>query len=128
MSSIAQDIRSGLRGIKGAGDAVRGKILEAGDEILDPKGSTHPDIAAAQAKNRAITEQGAAKAREAQKDIGARHGASAASDTQTGTADVGATKDLDATTTTAGVGETNDATATTTTTTTTSETTQGTTL
>lgn len=78
MSNIAQDIKSGLKGIKGAGDAVRGNILQAGDEILDPKGANHPDTAAAQAKNRAIAEQGAAEAKAADNDIGARHGTSAA--------------------------------------------------
>lgn len=98
MSNIAQDIKSGLKGIKGAGDAVRGNILQAGDEILDPKGANHPDIAAAQAKNRAIAEQGAAEAKAADNDIGARHGTSASKDTHaavnsgsTGTAGVGAT-------------------------------------
>lgn len=74
MSNIAQDIKSGLKGIKGAGDAVRGSVLQAGDEIFDPKGSNHPDTAAAHAKNRAIAEKGAAEARAADNDIGARHG------------------------------------------------------
>lgn len=98
MSNIAQDIKSGLKGIKGAGDAVRGSILQAGDELLDPKGANHPDTAAAQAKNRTIAEQGAAEVKAADHDIGARHGASAAKNTHA-TAGVGATND--ATTTTA---------------------------
>lgn len=101
MSNIVQDIKSGLKGIKGAGDAVRGNILQAGDELLNPKGADHPDTVAAQAKNRAIAEKGAAEARAAQQNIGARHGNSAAVDTQNETADVGATDDVTPTTTTA---------------------------
>lgn len=74
MSSIAQDIKSGLKGIKGAGDAIRGKALQATDELLDPKGATHPDTAATQAKNRAIADQGVADVDAADRDIGVRHG------------------------------------------------------
>ncbi|CAN8104564.1 unnamed protein product [Discula destructiva] len=74
MSSIAQDIKSGLKGIKGAGDAIRGQALQAGDELLDPKGSHHPDTAAAHEKNRAIAERGAAEAKVADNNMGARHG------------------------------------------------------
>ncbi|KAJ4404097.1 hypothetical protein N0V82_010550 [Gnomoniopsis sp. IMI 355080] len=89
MSNIAQDIKSGLKGIKGAGDAVRGSVLQAGDEIFDPKGANHPDTAAAQAKNRAIAEQGAAEASAADNDIGARHGTNASSKNTSHTAAVG---------------------------------------
>lgn len=74
MSGIAQDIKSGLKGVKGAGDAIRGSVLQAGDELLDPKGSNHPDTAASHAKNRAIADQGEAEAKAADHDIGARHG------------------------------------------------------
>lgn len=78
MSNLAQDIKSGLKGIKGAGDAVRGSVLQAGDELFDPKGANHPDTVAAQAKNRTIAEKGAAEAKAADNDIGARHGTAAA--------------------------------------------------
>lgn len=89
MSNIAQDIKSGLKGIKGAGDAVRGSVLQAGDELLDPKGRSHPDTAAAQAKNRAIAEQGAAEAKAADSDIGARHGPGSSTTTAKSTASRG---------------------------------------
>lgn len=74
MSNLAQDIKSGLKGLQGAGDAIRGKALALGDE-LDPKGADHPDTVAAHAKNRALADKGAAEVKAADGDIGARHGA-----------------------------------------------------
>lgn len=76
MSKLVQDVKSGLKGIKGAGDAVRGGAMEATDELFD-RGGNHPQTAASQAKNRALAEKGTQEAKLADRDIGSRHGPAA---------------------------------------------------
>lgn len=76
MSSVVKDIKSGLKGVKGAGDVIRGSTMEAADELFD-QGANHPQTAASQTKNRALADKGAADAKMADRDIGARHGTAA---------------------------------------------------
>lgn len=57
MSKLVDDVKSGLKGIRGAGDALRGNLMEATDQALDPD-SGHPAAQASQSKNRAIAEKG----------------------------------------------------------------------
>lgn len=76
MVKAVEDIKSGLKGIKGAGDAIRGGAMEATDELFD-QGSSHPQSAAAQTKNRALAEKGTQQAKMADRDIGQRHGPAA---------------------------------------------------
>lgn len=73
MSKAVQDIKSGLKGIWGAGDAIRGGAMEATDQLLD-QDPNDPQTQASQAKNRAIKEEGLRKATAADSDIGSRHG------------------------------------------------------
>lgn len=100
MSKIVEDVRSGLKGIKGAGDAIRGTTMEATDQLFD-QGSNHPQTAASQEKNRTLAEKGMQEARLADRNIGQRHGPAAKAGT------MGATTGTTAGTTTnanAGVG------------------------
>ncbi|KAK8070756.1 hypothetical protein PG997_010959 [Apiospora hydei] len=57
MSKIIDDVKSGLKGIRGAGDAIRGSAMEATDQAFD-NDNNHPQTQLAQAKNRSITEKG----------------------------------------------------------------------
>ncbi|KAI2615313.1 hypothetical protein GGR54DRAFT_642333 [Hypoxylon sp. NC1633] len=57
MSKIVDDVKTGIKGIRGAGDAIRGGVLEATDQTFD-NNQNHPETQASQAKNRAITEKG----------------------------------------------------------------------
>ncbi|PSR85581.1 hypothetical protein BD289DRAFT_453278 [Coniella lustricola] len=84
MSKIVEDVRSGLKGIKGAGDAIRGSTMQATDELFD-QGSNHPQTAASTEKNRALAEKGMQDARLADQSIGSRHGPAAKAGTTTTT-------------------------------------------
>ncbi|KAK8073964.1 hypothetical protein PG994_004863 [Apiospora phragmitis] len=57
MSKIVDDVKSGLKGIRGAGDAIRGSAMEATDQAFD-NNSNHPQTQLSQAKNRGIAEKG----------------------------------------------------------------------
>ncbi|KAI1472146.1 uncharacterized protein F4812DRAFT_407639 [Daldinia caldariorum] len=57
MSRIVDDVKTGLKGIRGAGDAIRGEAMEVTDQAFD-NDQTHPETQTAQAKNRAIAEKG----------------------------------------------------------------------
>ncbi|KAI0130413.1 hypothetical protein BJ170DRAFT_593923 [Xylariales sp. AK1849] len=57
MSKLVDDVKSGLKGIRGAGDAVRGTVLEATDQALD-NNTKHPATQESQMKNHAIAEKG----------------------------------------------------------------------
>jgi hypothetical protein len=71
MAPIAEDIKSGLRGIKGAGDALRGSVMEATDQAFDSN-PTHPTTVAKQQQHRQTAENGKQGIREADEMI-ARH-------------------------------------------------------
>lgn len=76
MTKVVEDIKSGLKGIKGAGDAIRGTAMEATDELFD-QGANHPQSAASQSKNRALATKGMEEAKAADRHIGQRHGPAA---------------------------------------------------
>ncbi|OTA58957.1 hypothetical protein K449DRAFT_385497 [Hypoxylon sp. EC38] len=57
MSKIVDDIKTGLKGIRGTGDAIRGEVLEATDQAFD-NNQNHPETQASRAKNRDIAEKG----------------------------------------------------------------------
>ncbi|KAI1100033.1 hypothetical protein F4804DRAFT_320125 [Jackrogersella minutella] len=62
MSRIVEDVKTSLKGIRGAGDAIRGGVLEATDQAFD-NDQSHPTTQTAQTKNRAIAEKGKQDAR-----------------------------------------------------------------
>ncbi|CAJ2503366.1 Uu.00g107600.m01.CDS01 [Anthostomella pinea] len=57
MSKIIDDVKTGLKGVRGAGDAVRGGLMDATDQAFD-NNSNHPQTQASQQKNQAIAEKG----------------------------------------------------------------------
>ncbi|KAI1841428.1 hypothetical protein JX265_001504 [Neoarthrinium moseri] len=71
MSNLGQDIKSGLKGIRGAGEAIRGTFNEAADQALDTN-QKHPAAQESQLKNRGIAEKGKEDIRGAD-DMIARH-------------------------------------------------------
>ncbi|KAI2776004.1 hypothetical protein F4815DRAFT_449713 [Daldinia loculata] len=57
MSKLINDVKTGLKGIRGAGDAIRGEAMEVTDQAFD-NNQNHPQTQTAQTKNRAIAEKG----------------------------------------------------------------------
>ncbi|KAM0426111.1 hypothetical protein ACHAPT_008742 [Fusarium lateritium] len=57
MSKIVDDVKSGLKGIRGAGDAIRGEVLQATDQAFE-KNPDHPATVGSQAENEAIAQKG----------------------------------------------------------------------
>lgn len=57
MSGIINDVKSGLKGIRGAGDAIRGTAMEKTDEAFD-NDAKHPQTQLSQAQHRGIIEKG----------------------------------------------------------------------
>ncbi|KUI71499.1 hypothetical protein VM1G_07047 [Cytospora mali] len=76
-TKVAQDIKAGLKGIRGAGEAIRGGTLEATDELFD-NSPNHPETQASKLENRSIMEKGKQDLRGADNAIGQRHGVAAA--------------------------------------------------
>ncbi|KAI0975659.1 hypothetical protein F4678DRAFT_417962 [Xylaria arbuscula] len=56
-NKIVDDVKTGLKGIRGAGDALRGSVLDAADQAFDNK-QNHPETQASELKNQTITEKG----------------------------------------------------------------------
>ncbi|KAI1391761.1 uncharacterized protein F4822DRAFT_104893 [Hypoxylon trugodes] len=56
MSKIVEDVKTGIKGIRGVGDAIRGEVLDATDQAFDNK--NHPETQSSQLKNRTIAEKG----------------------------------------------------------------------
>jgi hypothetical protein len=56
-NKIIDDVKTGLKGIRGAGDALRGGVMEATDQAFD-NNQNHPETQASELKNRTITEKG----------------------------------------------------------------------
>lgn len=73
MSKAAEDVKAGLKGIRGAGEAIRGGAMEATDELLD-RDPDHPQARASEAGNRATKEKGKQQLASADGAIGHRHG------------------------------------------------------
>ena len=61
MSRLGEDIKAGVKGIRGAGDVLRGEVMGATDKIFENKHDARD--AHAQAKDRAVTEKGKADLR-----------------------------------------------------------------
>ncbi|KAF4956136.1 hypothetical protein FSARC_11666 [Fusarium sarcochroum] len=57
MSKLVDDVKSGLKGIRGAGDALRGEVLDATDKAFDTN-PNDPSTLKTQADNRGIAEKG----------------------------------------------------------------------
>ncbi|KAI0101069.1 hypothetical protein F4814DRAFT_104280 [Daldinia grandis] len=57
MSKLIDDVKTSLKGIRGAGDAIRGEAMEVTDQAFD-NNQNHPETQTAQAKNRMIAEKG----------------------------------------------------------------------
>ncbi|CAM1505898.1 Fc.00g115350.m01.CDS01 [Cosmosporella sp. VM-42] len=57
MSKIVDDVKSGLKGIRGAGDELRGNLLEATDQTFE-RDQNNPETLAREGKHRAIAEKG----------------------------------------------------------------------
>ncbi|KKY32645.1 hypothetical protein UCDDA912_g07351 [Diaporthe ampelina] len=73
MSKVAEDVKAGLKGIRGAGEAVRGGAMEATDELLD-QNPNHPQTRVSETKNQAIKEKGKQQLASADDTIGQHHG------------------------------------------------------
>lgn len=73
MSKVVQDVKAGLKGIRGAGEAIRGDAMEAADELLD-QNPNHPQTKASETKNQAIKEKGKQQLAGADDAIGHHHG------------------------------------------------------
>ncbi|KAK7749648.1 hypothetical protein SLS53_000226 [Cytospora paraplurivora] len=72
-SKIAQDIKAGIKGIHGAGEALRGETLQATDELFD-NSNKHTETEASKLKNEAIAEKGKRDYKNADDLIGKHHG------------------------------------------------------
>ncbi|EEU41600.1 uncharacterized protein NECHADRAFT_53945 [Fusarium vanettenii 77-13-4] len=57
MSKLVEDVKSGLKGIRGAGDAVRGEVLKATDQAFE-KNPDHPTTVESRTENEATAEKG----------------------------------------------------------------------
>ncbi|KAF4343554.1 hypothetical protein FBEOM_2463 [Fusarium beomiforme] len=57
MSKLVEDVKSGLKGIRGAGDALRGEVLDATDQAFDPN-PNHPETLKDRIDNRTVAEKG----------------------------------------------------------------------
>ncbi|OTA99602.1 hypothetical protein M426DRAFT_324997 [Hypoxylon sp. CI-4A] len=71
MSKIVEDVKTGIKGIRGAGDAIRGEVLDATDQAFD-NNQNHPQTQASQTKNRAIAEKGKQDVRNVDEMVGRR--------------------------------------------------------
>ncbi|KAK6714961.1 hypothetical protein SNK04_005886 [Fusarium graminearum] len=57
MSKLVDDVKSGLKGIRGAGDALRGEVLSATDQAFDTD-PNHPKTLGKETDNKIIAEKG----------------------------------------------------------------------
>jgi hypothetical protein len=65
-SNIGNDIKGAVKGIHGAGEAIRGTFNQAVDATFNEK--------AGEAKNKAVAEKGINEVKAADQNVGARHG------------------------------------------------------
>lgn len=63
---IGSQIRTGLKGIQGAGEAIRGTMMKAADDVFDTKQDN--------AKNQAIVDKGLSDMKRADEMVGHHHG------------------------------------------------------
>lgn len=70
-SNTIKNVKAGLKGIRGAGDALRGKTMETTDQTFDSQ-PNHPETKSSSTKNRTIAEKGQQDVRYADEML-ARH-------------------------------------------------------
>ncbi|KAI0405498.1 hypothetical protein F4802DRAFT_562044 [Xylaria palmicola] len=56
-SKIVEDVKTGVKGIRGAGDALRGNLMGAADQAFDSN-QNHPETQASELKNQTIADKG----------------------------------------------------------------------
>ncbi|KAI0450012.1 hypothetical protein F5B21DRAFT_492501 [Xylaria acuta] len=56
-SKIVDDVRTGIKGIRGAGDALRGNLMQATDQAFD-NNRNHPETQASELKHETIAQKG----------------------------------------------------------------------
>ncbi|KAI1160816.1 hypothetical protein F5B18DRAFT_630946 [Nemania serpens] len=60
-SKTVEDVKAGVKGIRGAGDALRGNLMQAADQAFDggnKPGRQDPTTQASELKNQAIADKG----------------------------------------------------------------------
>lgn len=82
-TKVADDIKAGLKGIRGAGEAIRGGTLEATDELFD-NNPNHPETQTSKLENRSIMEKGKQDMKNADGVIGKGHGVAGSQQTVRG--------------------------------------------
>lgn len=65
-SKIGSEIKGAVKGVHGAGEAIRGTLNQSVDAAFNDK--------AGEAKNQAVTEKGISEVEAADRNIGVRHG------------------------------------------------------
>lgn len=62
MSKLVEDVKAGIKGVRGMGDVLRGEVMEATDKAFEHRGSRpgHEADVRAQAKNQSVKEKGRA--------------------------------------------------------------------
>ncbi|KAI8949789.1 hypothetical protein F4801DRAFT_580049 [Xylaria longipes] len=58
-SKIVDDVKTGIKGIRGAGDALRGNLMGATDQAFD-NNQNHPETQASELKHQTIAQKGKA--------------------------------------------------------------------
>ena len=86
MSKFVEDVKSGLKGIRGAGDQLRGNAMAVADQAFD-NNPNHPEARLSQEKNRAIAEKGRADVQGADEMLSRRERGQAGASHMTGTLD-----------------------------------------
>ncbi|KAI1750498.1 hypothetical protein F4782DRAFT_509259 [Xylaria castorea] len=56
-SKIVEDVKTGMKGIRGAGDALRGNLMQATDQAFD-NSQNHPQTQASELKNQTLAQKG----------------------------------------------------------------------
>ncbi|KAI0424726.1 hypothetical protein F5Y09DRAFT_129709 [Xylaria sp. FL1042] len=56
-NKVVDDLKTGIKGIRGAGDALRGSLMDAADQAFD-NNQNHPETQASKLEHQTITEKG----------------------------------------------------------------------
>lgn len=56
-NKIVEDVKTGIKGVRGAGDALRGNLMQAADQAFD-NNPNHPTTQASELKNETIAQKG----------------------------------------------------------------------
>lgn len=73
-NTTIENVKTGLKGLRGAGDAVRGGAMQAVDKTFDSQ-PDHPQTQGSAARNRAIAEKGERDLQHADEMLGQRNSA-----------------------------------------------------